>query len=124
MRGREAESLEENTIKDNIKKERNRLRKIVKKAPENRAKLHEMLIDRAAFMYASLKYMEEKILSDGYVTEMSQGTYTIDRAHPLLDKYNAMVKNYITATKQLDSMSGDTAETPAGNAVMQFAVKK
>ena len=55
-------------------------------------------------MLVSLEDMEEKINEDGLVVKMPQGSYTIERAHPLLQPYNAMVKNYNATLKQLNDL--------------------
>jgi len=86
-----------------VKKEAVRLKKLYKNLPDDRRKLAEKLIERAAFMGVSLSEMEQRIAAEGQVVKMPQGDYEIDRAHPLLSTYNAMIKNYVTAIKQLDS---------------------
>ncbi len=60
---------------------------------------------------------------DGLVVTMPQGEYTIDRAHPLLAPYNAMVKNYNATVKQLGEFLPETDAEIAGQALMMFATK-
>lgn len=86
-----------------VEKERKKIRKLYKDLPEDRKNLAENLVDRVAFMAVSLRDMEAQINEEGKTQEMPQGDYTIQRAHPLLASYNAMIKNYTTAIKQLDS---------------------
>ncbi len=86
-----------------IKKEAARIKKLYKDLPEERKKLAEKLIERAAFMAVSLAEMEQKINTEGQVVKMPQGDYEIERAHPLLTVYNSMIKNYTAAIKQLDA---------------------
>lgn len=86
-----------------IKKEAARIKKLYKDLPEERKKLAEKLIERAAFMAVSLAEMEQKINAEGQVVKMPQGDYEIERAHPLLTVYNSMIKNYTAAIKQLDA---------------------
>ena len=88
---------------DAIKKETSRIKKLYKDLPENRKKLAEKLIERAAFMLVSLEEMERQINQDGNMVTMPQGDYEIERAHPLLTVYNAMIKNYTAVIKQLDA---------------------
>ena len=54
---------------------------------------------------------------------MAQGSYTIDRAHPLLQQYNAMVKNYNATIKQLGESLPPIEAEQAGQALMMFATK-
>lgn len=96
-----------------IKKEAARIKKIYKDLPEERKKLAEKLIERAAFMAVSLAEMEQKINAEGQVVKMPQGSYTIERAHPLLTAYNAMIKNYTAAIKQLDAAFSDSGSGAA-----------
>lgn len=91
-----------------IKKERQRLKKLYKDLPDDRKKLSEKLIERAAFMSVSLAEMEETINDEGNIVTMPQGDYEIDRAHPLLSVYNAMIKNYAAVIKQLDAFLAGT----------------
>lgn len=88
---------------ERIKKELSRLKKLYKDLPEDRKKLAEKLLERAAFMAISLSEMEATINVEGNMVTMPQGDYEIDRAHPLLTVYNAMIKNYAAVIKQLDA---------------------
>lgn len=64
-----------------------------------------------------------KINEDGLVVKMPQGSYTIERAHPLLQPYNAMVKNYNATLKQLNDLLPNADAEAAGQALMMFATK-
>lgn len=110
-------------INERQKKEKNRLKKIYKTLPEDRRKNAEKLIERAAYMLYSLQEMEQKIDEDGLLITMSQGKYDIERAHPLLSAYNAMVKNYTAVIKQLNDMLPPTEQDSAGQALMAFVTK-
>ena len=87
-----------------IRKEQLRIKKLYKDLPEDRKKLAEKLIERTAFIAVSLAEMEQTINEEGNVVKMPQGDYEIDRAHPLLTVYNAMIKNYTAVIKQLDAL--------------------
>ena len=91
--------------------------------PENWLKISEKLFERAAYMAVSLEDMEEKISEDGLLVEMPQGSYTIERAHPLLQQYNTMVKNYNATIKQLGEALPPAQAEQAGQALMTFATK-
>lgn len=105
------------------KKEQNKIKKIYKNLPKDKFEIAKKLIERAAYMLVSLEDMEAKINEDGLVVKMPQGNYEIERAHPLLQPYNAMVKNYNATIKQLNEMSPNTDAAAAGQALMMFATK-
>ena len=90
----------DDTLYTRQKKEQNRIKKIYKNLPKEQLEIAKKLIERAAYMLVSLEDMEAKINEDGLVVKMPQGAYTIERAHPLLQPYNAMVKNYNATIKR------------------------
>lgn len=110
-------------INDRQKKEVSRLKKIYKNLPEDRRNVTEKLIERAAYMLITLQDIEQKINTDGLLVEMPQGNYTIERAHPLLSTYNAMVKNYASVVKQMNELLPSTEQDSAGQALMAFVTK-
>lgn len=113
----------DDTLYSRQKKEQNRIKKIYKNLPKERLEIAKKLIERAAYMLISLEDMEQKISEDGLVVVMPQGSYEIERAHPLLQPYNAMVKNYNATIKQLNEMSPNSDAEKAGQALMMFATK-
>ena len=113
----------DDTLYSRQKKEQNRIKKIYKNLPKERLELAKKLIERAAYMLVSLEDMEAKISEDGLVVRMPQGSYEIERAHPLLQPYNAMVKNYNATIKQLNEMLPNGDADKAGQALMMFATK-
>jgi len=113
----------EDTLKARQKKEITRLKKVYKNLPKDTLENVKKLIERAAYMLVSLEDMEAKIDADGLVISMPQGDYSIDRAHPLLQPYNAMVKNYNATIKQLNELLPDSDVEAAGSALMTFVTK-
>ncbi len=113
----------DDTLYTRQKKEQNRIKKIYKNLPKEQLEIVKKLIERAAYMLVSLEDMEEKINADGLVVKMPQGAYTIERAHPLLQQYNAMIKNYNATIKQLSDLSPNNEAEKAGQALMQFVTK-
>lgn len=113
----------DNIINSRLKKEQNKIKKIYKNLPKEQFEIAKKLIERAAYMLVSLEDMEAKISEDGLVVKMPQGSYEIERAHPLLQPYNAMVKNYNATIKQLNEMSPNAETEKAGQALMMFATK-
>ena len=106
------------------KREFNKFKKLYANIPEDKLKINENLMKRAVFMYEKLEAMEKKIDEDGLLVTMPQGKYDIERAHPLISQYNAMVKNYTTVIKQLNELLPDTEADKAGEALLRFAVKQ
>ena len=106
------------------KRELNRFKNMFKNMPEDKRKINESLIERAFFMRQKLTDMEQRIDADGVIVEMSQGKYAIERAHPLISQYNAMVKNYSTIVKQLCELLPSADADKVGEALLAFATKK
>lgn len=69
-----------------------------------KSKLALSLLDKAEFLEETLKELQIKVKSDGVVTEMCQGEYTIERENPALKSYNTTIKNYTSIIKQLNDM--------------------
>lgn len=108
---------------DKICSERDRLRKILEDVPSQQRELCERLIDRAAFMLVTLLEYEEIITREGIITEMSQGSYTIQRENPAAKGYNTMIKNYQAVIKQLTDLlpdKKDAAVEEAGERLKEF----
>lgn len=104
-------------------KELRRIKKLFKEMPYNWKKVNEKLFIRAANMAVFLSEMEEKLTAEGLIVSMPQGDYEIDRAHPLLQQYNSMVKNYNATIKQLSEALPPAAAETAGSALMKFVTK-
>ena len=113
----------EKTIISEIKKEQRRIKKLFEKMPDNWKKVNEKLFIRAANMAVFLSEMEEKLATEGLIVSMPQGDYEIERAHPLLQQYNSMVKNYNATIKQLSEALPPAAAETAGSALMKFVTK-
>ena len=104
-------------------KELRRIKKLFKEMPDNWKKVNEKLFIRAANMAVFLSEMEEKLATEGLIVSMPQGEYEIERAHPLLQQYNSMVKNYNATIKQLSEALPPAAAETAGSALMKFVTK-
>lgn len=68
------------------------------------------LVTRAIFMQNTLNRLEKRILEQGEVVEMCQGSYSIDRINPALQVYNNTIKNYTSIMKQICDMLPDDEE--------------
>lgn len=104
-------------------KELRRIKKLFKEMPDNWKKVNEKLFIRAANMAVFLAEMEERLATEGLIVSMPQGEYEIERAHPLLQQYNSMVKNYNATIKQLSEALPPAAAETAGSTLMKFVTK-
>ena len=113
----------EKTIISEIKKEQRRIKKLFENMPDSWKKVNEKLFIRAANMAVFLADMEDKLATEGLIVSMPQGDYEIDRAHPLLQQYNSMVKNYNSTIKQLSEALPPADAERAGSQLMAFVTK-
>lgn len=77
------------------------IKKLFEKEDTSKNKLGLSLVDKAIFMEQTLEKLEAKINENGVVTEMCQGTYTIERENPALKSYTSLIKNYNSIIKQI-----------------------
>lgn len=113
----------EKTNNSEIEKELKRIKKLFKEMPDSWKKVNEKLFIRAANMAVFLSDMEERLVADGLIVTMPQGDYEIDRAHPLLQQYNSMVKNYNATIKQLSEALAPAEQEKAGDSLLKFVTK-
>ena len=117
---KEGENVDSTLNDIRILKEVKRLKRVFKNVADNVKNLTDKLINRAAFMLVSLEDMESEITKSGLMLEMSQGEYSIDRAHPLISSYNTMIKNYSAVIKQLTELLPHEDKLIAGNELMKY----
>ena len=109
------------TLDERILREQKRLMKIFENLPEERKKLSQKLIERAAYMLISIENMEAEIKKNGLLVRMPQGKYEIEIAHPLINTHNATIKNYVSLTKQIfDLIPPTEAREKAGEEINKF----
>lgn len=84
-----------------IKAEIRKLNRYFKNIPEDKQKIIKGLKEQAAFMYATLIELQEIMNTEGPVELFEQGKQRLIREHPATKVYNAMIKNYSNAIKQL-----------------------
>ena len=70
----------------------------------DKAKLGLALIEEATFLGKTLVVLKRKVEEDGVVTEMCQGSYSINRENPALRSYNISIKNYQSLIKQITEL--------------------
>ncbi|MFD2614486.1 hypothetical protein [Paenibacillus gansuensis] len=89
------------TREERIKTEFNRLKRLLKNLSKDQLSAADGLIRRIAFMAITLEDLEADINCYGEVESFSQGDATYDRQRPAVTIYNATIKNYTTACKQV-----------------------
>lgn len=80
------------------------LKETFEKMNNDKSKLALSLLDEAYFCGDTLKKLKEKVEKAGVVTEMCQGSYSIDRENPALKSYNTTIKNYQALIKQITDL--------------------
>ena len=106
-----------------IKQEISRLESIYSDLDTNTKGSLEGLIRRAAYMRITLEDYEADLDLNGYVEMFSQSPNTppYERERPVARLYNAMIKNYQTAIKQLSESLPDALPEDVSAEIMRFA---
>lgn len=100
---KEMSSEQKEQINKDIKKERNRLKKLYIDLPDNQKKLVEKLIDNAAFISVQLKLMQDDIKENGIKEFYMNGKGQFGYKESVASKtYNVSIKNYMNIIKQLN----------------------
>lgn len=90
------------------------IRKLFEAEDTSKNKLGLSLVDKAIFMEKTLGELQVKIEQNGVVTEMCQGSYTIERENPALKSYTSLIKNYNSIIKQIyDLLPNEQPKTDA-----------
>lgn len=94
------------TKEKRISAEKLRLTKIYSEIPEEKKRLIDGLINRAAFMRITLEDMEKDLDENGFVEFFTQSEKTepYERERPVARLYNTMNKNYQSIIKQLSDL--------------------
>lgn len=96
------------------------LRQAFEDINDNKSKLALSLLDKAEFMNKTLLELEQKVIEDGVVTIMPQGSYVIERENPALRSYNTTIKNYTSVIKQIVDLLPETSSKQAGEDLLKF----
>lgn len=107
-----------------IKKEMQKLNKFFKNIPKEKQQIIEGLKQQAAFMYATLMELQEIMNNEGAVELFEQGKQRLLREHPAAKIYNAMIKNYSSAIKQLLDILPKEETKQAEDELLSFIKKK
>lgn len=89
----------------------NTLKNTLELMDNDKGKLGLTLLDEVMFMKETLNNLKINIKTNGVVTSMCQGEYSIERANPALSQYNSLIKNYQSGIKQLTDLLSTTNKT-------------
>jgi hypothetical protein len=96
------------TKDERVKKEITRFKRLLKDLSEDKIKVADGLIRRAAFMQVTLEDLEADINLYGTIESFSQTEGVVyDRERPSTRIYNTTIKNYQAACKQLFDLLPD-----------------
>jgi len=96
------------------------LRAVFENINDDKSKLALSLLDKAEFMNKTLMILEQKIIEDGVVTIMPQGSYAIERENPALRSYNTTIKNYTSVVKQIVDLLPESSTKQVGEDLLKF----
>lgn len=105
----------------NMEKEKQKMNKIFAKIDKNKKTIVEKLIDNVAFMSITLDELKEDIKIYGVKETYMNGSNQFGFKESIESKtYNAMLKNYMNAIKQLIDLLPDEEKKNAGEDLLKF----
>ena len=87
-----------------MKKSLAELETTFKQMNNNKGKIGLDLLVEAQFMKKTLERLRNEIDNGDIITEMQQGSYSINRSNPALNTYNTTITNYNKLIKQLTDL--------------------
>ena len=116
--------MAEKTKENRIKREKNKIKKILVDVPESKLKLNEKLIENVAFMAVTLEDLQKQINEEGSVIVAKNGNgFDVTQEHPAQKAYVAMMAKFTPAMSQLMSLLPDNktdSVTKAGEKLARF----
>jgi len=111
---------------ERIKKEFNKLRKIFADIQKDRKDTIISLISNIAFMTITLEDLQKAINEKGIISTYQNGQFQSGtKKSPEVEIYNSMLKNYMSALKQLGEFLPDNnAAENAGEELLAFALQR
>lgn len=97
---------------ERVKREYNRLKRLLKELSKDQLSAADGILKRISFMAVTLEDLEDDINIHGEVEAFMQGDSTYDRQRPAVTIYNATIKNYTMACKQLMDLIPDGPKKP------------
>ena len=91
-----------------IEAEEKRLREILSSMPEDKLRLVEGLVERAAFLRVELEDLEEDINANGSIEVYQAGPSSppLTKVRAAAQHYDKMVRQYLATCKQLAELAG------------------
>lgn len=103
-----------------IKQEINRIKKIYKDLPKDKAKVVDGLITEVAFMKLSLEELRQDIFLNGEFELYENGPQVVKRERPESKKYDVRCKTYSAVMKQLIDYMPEERKKEEQDELMQF----
>lgn len=110
----------EKSLEDRIKAYSRKLKSVFKGVDENKKKVVDPLIERAAFLQASLEVLERQILDKGYVETYQNGEKQSGvKKSAEADLHSTYTKNYSAIIKQLIEICPDAPKAKSKLAMLR-----
>ena len=107
----------------NIKQELNRIKKLYKDFPKDKAKVLEGLITEASFMKNALEELRNDLVKYGYTELFEQGEQCFNRERPEVKIYTNFIQKYSVVMKQLIDLLPAAEKKIESDALMDFMKK-
>lgn len=78
------------------------------------------LLAEAYFLKETMTRLKEEIQANSVVSEMQQGSYSIQRTSPAIKTYNTTLANYNKIMKQIIDLLPNEATRQDGEALLKF----
>ena len=95
-------------------------KKMFKAADKLKLEAHDDLLKNIAFMTVTLYKLQDEINEKGVIEKFEQGKQNFMRENPALKSYNATIKNYTSAIKQLNDLIPDNTPKQEGEDLLKF----
>lgn len=98
----------------------NRYKKMFSNVDKSKLDANDDLLKNIAFMTLTLTKLQDEINEKGVVEKFEQGKQKFLRENPALKSYNATIKNYTSAIKQLNDLIPEGTEKQDGEKLLKF----
>lgn len=113
--------MEDLTKEERIKQEIDRLTNLLSELGEGTIKGVRSLIENAAFMSITLDDLQKSINENGVISEYKNGENQYGtKKSPEVEVYNTMIKNHMSAVKQLTDLIPKTANAAERDELLDF----
>jgi hypothetical protein len=116
---------EEIAKQQEIKKEIAKLNKLFKDIEPKKKKAVQSVVENAAFMAVTLRELQEYLIKNGLTCEYQNGENQFGvKKSPEVEIYNTMIKNFISAMKQLTDILPKGSSIPDEDEFEAFVKSK